>query len=133
VRTLVAGGSIAPALLAAELGIGEPTLADMLDAMARPGRDPRDDAPPPLLRADVLKMEDLQPGMQLKGTVRNVVDFGAFVDIGVKQDGLVHVSEMADRFVKNPLDIVHVGDIVDVRVLSIDLARGRIGLSMRSG
>jgi len=79
----------------------------------------------------VLKMEDLQPGMWLKGTVRNVVDFGAFVDIGVKQDGLVHVSEMADRFVKSPLDVVQVGDVVDVRVLTIDAARGRIGLSMR--
>jgi uncharacterized protein len=83
------------------------------------------------LRADVLKIEDLQPGMWLKGTVRNVVDFGAFVDIGVKQDGLVHVSEMANRYIKNPLEIVQVGDIVDVRVLTIDAARGRIGLSMR--
>ncbi|MFN8504968.1 Tex family protein [Kouleothrix sp.] len=119
------------ALLAADLGVGEPTLNDMLDAMARPGRDPRDDAPPPLLRADVLKIEDLQPGMWLKGTVRNVVDFGAFVDIGVKQDGLVHVSEMAGRFVKSPLDVVQVGDVVDVRVLAVDAARGRIGLSMR--
>ena len=117
--------------LAADLGIGEPTLLDMLDAIARPGRDPRDDAPPVLLRADVLKMEDLQPGMWLKGTVRNVVDFGAFVDVGVKQDGLVHVSELANRFVKNPLDVVQVGDVVDVRVLTVDAARGRIGLSMR--
>jgi len=99
--------------------------------MAKPGRDPRDDAAPPILRADVLKMEDLQPGMWLKGTVRNVVDFGAFVDIGVKQDGLVHVSELANRFVKNPLDVVQVGDVVDVRVLTVDAARGRIGLSMR--
>jgi len=99
--------------------------------MARPGRDPRDDAPPPILRSDVLKLEDLQFGMWLKGTVRNVVDFGAFVDIGVKQDGLVHVSEMAGRFVRNPLEVVQVGDIVDVRVLSVDAARGRIALSMR--
>jgi uncharacterized protein len=119
------------AALAAELGIGEPTLADILAAMEKPGRDPRDDSAPPILRADVLKMEDLQPGMWLKGTVRNVVDFGAFVDIGVKQDGLVHVSEMAQRFVKNPLDVVQVGDVVDVRVLTVDAARGRIGLSMR--
>jgi uncharacterized protein len=131
VRRLFAAGEITSARLASELGIGEPTLLDMLDAMARPGRDLRDDAPPPILRADVLKIEDLQPGMWLKGTVRNVVDFGAFVDIGVKQDGLVHVSEMANRYIKNPLEIVQVGDIVDVRVLTIDAARGRIGLSMR--
>jgi uncharacterized protein len=131
VRQLFAAGEITRARLASELGIGEPTLLDMLDAMARPGRDPRDDAPPPILRADVLKIEDLQTGMWLKGTVRNVVDFGAFVDIGVKQDGLVHVSELANRFVKNPLDVVQVGDIVDVRVLTVDAARGRIGLSMR--
>ncbi len=131
VRRLIAVGETTPAQLAADLGIGEPTLNDMLDAMARPGRDPRDDASPPLLRADVLKIEDLQPGMWLKGTVRNVVDFGAFVDIGVKQDGLVHVSELANRFVKNPLDVVQVGDVVDVRVLTVDLARGRIGLSMK--
>ncbi len=119
------------AALAVELGIGAPTLTDILEAMEKPGRDPRDDAAPPILRADVLKMEDLQPGMWLKGTVRNVVDFGAFVDIGVKQDGLVHVSEMADRFIKSPLDVVQVGDVVDVRVITIDAARGRIGLSMR--
>src|SRR5215213_6411120 len=119
------------AALAVELGIGAPTLADILEAMEKPGRDPRDDAAPPILRADVLKLEDLQPGMWLKGTVRNVVDFGAFVDIGIKQDGLVHVSEMAGRFVKSPLDVVQVGDVVDVRVMTIDAARGRIGLSMR--
>jgi len=131
VRQLFASSETTPGQLAADLGIGQPTLNDMLDAMARPGRDPRDDAAPPILRADVLKMEDLQPGMWLKGTVRNVVDFGAFVDIGVKQDGLVHVSEMADRFVKNPLDVVQVGDVVDIRVLTVDVARGRIGLSMK--
>jgi uncharacterized protein len=117
--------------LAGELGVGEPTLADIVEALAKPGRDPRDDAPPPILRSDILKLEDLQPGMWLKGTVRNVVDFGAFVDIGVKQDGLVHVSELAGRFVRNPLDIVQVGDVVDVRVLSVDAARGRIALSMK--
>jgi uncharacterized protein len=132
-RQLFAIGQATPARLAADLGIGEPTLLDMLDALARPGRDPREDAPPPILRADVLKIEDLQPGMWLKGTVRNVVDFGAFVDIGVKQDGLVHVSELANRYVRNPLDVVQVGDVVDVRVLTIDVARGRIGLSMRKG
>jgi uncharacterized protein len=131
VRELFAAGRATPAQLAADLGIGEPTLLDMLEALARPGRDPRDDAPPPILRADVLKIEDLQPGMWLKGTVRNVVDFGAFVDIGVKQDGLVHVSELANRYVRNPLDVVQVGDVVDVRVLTVDAARGRIGLSMR--
>lgn len=118
--------------LAAELGVGVPTLADIVEAMARPGRDPRDELPPPLLRADVLRLEDLQPGMWLKGTVRNVVDFGAFVDIGVKNDGLVHISELSDRYVKSPLDVVQVGDLVDVRVLSVDLARGRVALSMRS-
>jgi uncharacterized protein len=113
------------------LEVGEPTLADILDGLVRPGRDPRDELPPPILRQDVLKMEDLQVGMRLRGTVRNVVDFGAFVDIGVKQDGLVHVSKMADRYVRNPFGVVSVGDVVDVTVISIDLERGRIGLSMR--
>lgn len=117
--------------LAELLGVGEPTLTDILDGLARPGRDPRDDLPPPILRQDVLKIEDLREGMRLQGTVRNVVDFGAFVDIGVKQDGLVHVSKMADRYVRNPFDVVSVGDIVDVTVISVDLERGRIGLSMR--
>lgn len=116
--------------LADQLGLGEPTLADILDALARPGRDPRDDLPEPVLRTDVLSLDDLQEGMWLKGTVRNVVDFGAFVDIGVKQDGLVHISQMADRFVRNPHEIVRVGDVVDVRVLNVDKDRGRIGLSM---
>ncbi|MCU0490864.1 MAG: RNA-binding transcriptional accessory protein [Chloroflexaceae bacterium] len=128
-ESIASGGSMAA--LAAELSVGEPTLADIVEYLARPGRDPREELPPPLLRADVLKLEDLQPGMWLKGTVRNVVDFGAFVDIGVKQDGLVHVSEMAGRFVKNPLEVVQVGDIVDVRVISVDGNRGRIALSMR--
>jgi uncharacterized protein len=117
--------------LAELLEVGEPTLADILDGLARPGRDPRDDLPPPMLRQDVLKMEDLQVGMRMRGTVRNVVDFGAFVDIGVKQDGLVHVSKMAERYVRNPFDVVSVGDIVDVTIISVDLERGRIGLSMR--
>jgi uncharacterized protein len=117
--------------LAELLDVGEPTLADILDGLARPGRDPRDDLPPPVLRQDVLKMEDLREGMRLQGTVRNVVDFGAFVDIGVKQDGLVHVSKMADRYVRNPLEVVGVGDVVDVTVLAVDLDRGRISLSMR--
>jgi uncharacterized protein len=117
--------------LAQTLDVGEPTLADILDALVRPGRDPRDDLPKPMLRSDVLKMEDLKPGMRLKGTIRNVVDFGAFVDIGVKQDGLVHISQMADHYVRNPYEIVSVGDIVDVAVLEVDLERGRIALSMR--
>ncbi len=119
------------AALAELLQIGEPTLADILDGLARPGRDPRDELPPPVLRRDVLKIEDLQIGMRLRGTVRNVVDFGAFVDIGVKQDGLVHVSKMADRYVRNPFEVVNVGDVVDVTVISVDLERGRIGLSMK--
>ena len=118
--------------LAAMLDVGGPTLADILESLAKPGRDPRDELPPPLLRQDVLKMEDLKEGMILKGTVRNVVDFGAFVDIGVKQDGLVHVSQMADRYVKNPFEVVSVGDVVTVKVIKVDLERGRIGPSMKS-
>jgi uncharacterized protein len=117
--------------LADLLEVGQPTLADILESLAKPGRDPRDELPPPLLRQDVLKMEDLKEGMILTGVVRNVVDFGAFVDIGVKQDGLVHVSKMADRYVKNPFEVVSVGDVVKVEVISIDLDRGRIGLSMK--
>ncbi len=113
-----------------ELGIGEPTFNDILDNLEKPGLDPRDEMPKPIFKSDVLKMEDLREGMVLKGTVRNVVDFGAFVDIGVKQDGLVHVSRMAKKYVKNPLEVVAVGDVIDVKVVSIDLERGRIGLSM---
>jgi len=117
--------------LAHEIGVGVPTLEDMLDALERPGRDVRDDLPPPVLRRDVLTMDDLTEGMVLQGTVRNVVDFGAFVDIGVKHDGLVHVSKMADRYVRNPHAVVSVGDVVAVRVIKIDKERGRIGLSMK--
>jgi uncharacterized protein len=124
-------GELGLAGLAELLEVGQLTLADILDGLSRPGRDPRDDLPLPILRQDVLKMEDLREGMRLRGTVRNVVDFGAFVDIGVKQDGLVHVSKMADRYVRNPLEVVGVGDVVDVTVISVDLERGRIGLSMR--
>ena len=113
-----------------ELGIGEPTFNDILENLEKPGLDPRDEMPKPIFKSDVLKMEDLREGMILKGTVRNVVDFGAFVDIGVKQDGLVHVSRMAKKYVKNPLEVVAVGDVVEVKVVSIDLERGRIGLSM---
>lgn len=118
--------------LAAKLGCGEPTLRDIIAALKRPGRDPREDLPPPALRSDVLDIDDLEPGMRLVGTVRNVVDFGAFVDIGVGQDGLVHISELADRFVKHPLDVVSVGDTVEVRVLTVDKRRNRIGLSMKT-
>jgi len=118
--------------LAEVLEVGEPTLADIIESLVRPGRDPRDELPKPILRDDVLKMEDLREGMVLQGTVRNVVDFGAFVDIGVKQDGLVHVSQMADRYVRNPHKVVAVGDVVTVRVISVDIERGRIGLSMKT-
>lgn len=117
--------------LAQELAIGVPTLEDMIKELEKPGRDPRADLPQPILRTDVLEMEDLKEGMLLKGTVRNVIDFGAFVDIGVHQDGLVHKSQMADRFVKHPLDVVAVGDIVDVKVLGVDLKKKRISLSMK--
>ncbi len=119
------------AALAALVEVGEPTLVDILDSLERPGRDPREDAPPVILRQDVLSLDDLQEGMVLQGTVRNVVDFGAFVDIGIKNDGLVHISELADRFVRNPLDVVQVGDIVQVRVLKVDKQKGRVGLSMK--
>lgn len=117
--------------IAKKVGVGLPTLQDILENLEKPGLDPRDALPAPILRHDVLKMEDLQPGMLLQGTVRNVVDFGAFVDIGVKQDGLVHVSELADRFVKDPLTVVAVGQVVQVRVLKVDTQRGRVQLSMR--
>jgi len=117
--------------LAELLEVGEPTLADIFDALIQPGRDPRDELPGPVLRQDVLSIEDLREGMVLKGVVRNVVDFGAFVDIGVKQDGLVHVSEMAERYVRNPHAVVAVGDVVEVRVIKVDKGRGRISLSMK--
>ncbi len=118
--------------LAEQLGIGEPTLMDIAAELEKPGRDLRDDFAPPELRADVLELSDLKPGMQLTGTVRNVIDFGAFVDIGVHQDGLVHISELSDRFVKHPREVVAVGDIVKVRVLTVDVAKKRIGLSMKT-
>ncbi len=117
--------------LASLLEVGRPTLEDILESLAKPGRDPRDELPKPLLRQDVLSMEDLKEGMILSGTVRNVVDFGAFVDIGVKQDGLVHISQLADRYVKNPFEVVSVGDVVKVKVIKVDPERGRIALSMR--
>ena len=117
--------------MAKELEIGEPTLKDIIAALQKPGRDPREELDPPLLRSDVLSMEDLKPGMELKGTVRNVVDFGAFVDIGVKQDGLIHISQFGAKFIKHPMEVVAVGDIITVRVLDVDLRRGRIALTMR--
>jgi len=132
----VQAGSLAkkvkdPAALAGELGIGEITLMDILGELEKPSRDPREDMPLPILRSDVLDMKDLKPGMQLKGTVRNVIDFGVFVDIGVHQDGLVHISQITDRYIKHPLEAVSVGDIVDVKVLSVDVAKKRISLTMR--
>ena len=118
--------------LAEELGIGEITLRDIVKELEKPGRDPRDEMPRPILRSDVLDMKDLTPGMVLKGTVRNVIDFGAFVDIGVHQDGLVHISELSSKkFVKHPLEVVSVGDIVEVKVLSVDLKKKRIALTMK--
>ena len=114
-----------------QLGIGEITLQDIMKELGRPGRDPREDMPKPILRSDVLDMKDLKEGMILKGTVRNVIDFGAFVDIGVHQDGLVHISQMSNKFIKHPLEAVSVGDVVEVRVISVDVAKKRIGLSMK--
>ncbi|GIM46298.1 RNA-binding transcriptional accessory protein [Collibacillus ludicampi] len=119
------------AQMSASLGIGVPTLRDIMESLLRPGRDPREELPPPVFRTDVLKIEDLEIGMVLRGTVRNIVDFGVFVDIGLKNDGLVHISQLADRFVRNPMDVVSVGDVVNVRVISVDVKKGRVGLSMR--
>ena len=120
------------ARLAKELEIGEITLRDIVKELEKPGRDPRDEMPKPILRTDVLDMKDLKEGMILKGTVRNVIDFGVFVDIGVHQDGLVHISEITDKkFIKHPLEVVSVGDIVDVKVMSVDLKKKRIQLTMK--
>lgn len=120
-----------PDKMAESLGIGELTLRDIVQELEKPARDPRDEMPRPVLRSDVLDMKDLTPGMVLKGTVRNIIDFGAFVDIGVHQDGLVHISQMTDRYIKHPLEVVKVGDIVEVKVLSVDVAKKRIGLTMK--
>ena len=120
-----------PEKTAAELGIGVPTLEDIMRELEKPGRDPREDAPAPVLRSDVLSMEDLQEGRVLTGTVRNVIDFGVFVDIGVHQDGLVHISQICDRFIKHPLEAVRLGDVVQVKVLSVDLQKKRIALTMK--
>ena len=116
---------------AEELGVGELTLKDIVQELEKPDRDPRDEMPKPVLRSDVLDMKDLTPGMVLKGTVRNIMDFGVFVDIGVHQDGLVHISQMSDKYIKHPLDLVKVGDIVEVKVLSVDLQKKRISLTMK--
>ena len=116
---------------AEKLEVGEMTLTDIIAELSKPGRDPREDMPKPVLRSDVLKFEDLTEGMILTGTVRNVIDFGAFVDIGVKYDGLVHISEMSDSYIKNPSDLVSVGDIVKVKVIKIDQERKKVGLSMK--
>lgn len=116
--------------IAKQIEIGVPTLEDILDNLKKPGRDPREDMPKPILRSDVLKIEDLEEGMKLKGTVRNVVDFGAFVDIGVKQDGLLHISQIANKYIKHPIEILNVGDIIDVTIIGVDKERGRISLSL---
>ncbi|WP_102716241.1 Tex family protein [Paenibacillus castaneae] len=117
--------------LAEVLGVGVPTLRDIIDSLLKPGRDPREELPPPIFHTDVLNIEDLKPGMELHGTVRNVIDFGAFVDIGIKNDGLVHISQLSDKFVKRPMDVVSVGDTVTVWVLSVDEKKGRVSLTMR--
>ena len=116
---------------AQECGIGVPTLRDIVSELQKPGRDPRDQLPPPLLRTDVMELSDLKPGMKLSGTVRNVVDFGAFVDIGVHQDGLVHVSQITNRYIRHPSEVLSVGDVVEVTVLSVDEGKKRISLTMR--
>ena len=114
------------------LGIGEPTLRDMVKELCSPGRDPREEMPKPILRTDVLEMKDLKEGMVLKGTVRNITDFGAFVDIGVHQDGLVHISQITDKkFIRHPMEAVHVGDVVEVKILGVDLKKKRIALTMK--
>ena len=113
------------------LGVGEPTLNDIVAELCKPGRDVRDSLPKPLLRSDVMGLDDLKPGMELTGTVRNVIDFGAFVDLGVHQDGLVHVSQISDKFIKHPREVLKVGDIVRVKVLNVDTAKKRIALTMK--
>jgi uncharacterized protein len=117
--------------IADEVNIGEPTLLDIIENLKKPGRDPREELPKPMLRSDVLKIEDLKEGMRLKGTVRNIVDFGAFVDIGVKQDALIHISQIADKYVKHPLEVLKVGDIIEATIIGIDIVRGRISLSCK--
>ena len=119
-------------LICEKLGIGMPTLADIVDELQKPGRDPRDELPPPLMRSgDIMEIKDLKPGMELSGTVRNVIDFGVFVDIGVHEDGLVHISQICDRFIKHPLEAVKVGQVVKVKVIDVDVKRKRISLTMK--
>ncbi len=125
-------GALKPAVLASSLGAGEPTVKDVIECLLKPHRDPREDLPPVVFRTDVLSIEDITPGMALTGTVRNVVDFGAFVDIGIKNDGLVHISQMADRYIRHPMEVVAVGDVVAVQVLSVDRERGKVALSMKT-
>jgi uncharacterized protein len=122
---------LSTAKVAEQSGVGIPTVNDIASELLKPGRDPRDELPPPVLRADIMDIKDLTPGMKMTGTVRNVIDFGAFVDIGVHQDGLVHISELCGKFVKHPSDIVKVGDVVNVTVLSVDEGKKRIALSMK--
>jgi uncharacterized protein len=117
--------------LAEECGIGVPTLNDIVKELVKPGRDLRDELPPPLLRTDILDIKDLKPGMEITGTVRNVVDFGAFVDLGVHHDGLIHISQMADKFIKHPSEILKVGQVVKASVMSVDLEKNRIGLTLK--
>ena len=117
--------------LAKDLSTGEPTLADIISEISKPGRDPREELPKPMLRTDVMSMEDLKPGMELKGTVRNVIDFGAFIDVGVHQDGLVHISQISNNYIKHPSEVLKVGQIVTVWVLSVDTAKKRISLTMK--
>jgi uncharacterized protein len=123
--------TIDSAKLAAELAAGEPTVRDILSALAKPGRDPREDLPQPMTRKNVVKLSDILPGTLVKGTVHNVIDFGVFVDIGIKINGLIHRSELSDKPIRHPLDVVSVGDIIECVVLSVDEARGRIGLSLK--
>ena len=118
--------------IADETGAGMPTLSDIVKELEKPGRDPRDELPPPLMRSgDIMEIKDLKPGMELMGTIRNVIDFGAFVDIGVHEDGLVHISQICNRYIKHPLEAVKVGDVVKVWVLDVDVKRGRISLTMK--
>ena len=123
--------TIGTSALAKQLNIGEPTLIDIVSELSKPGRDPRDELPKPLLRTDVMGIEDLKAGMEIKGTVRNVIDFGAFVDVGVHQDGLVHISQITNRYIKHPSEVLKVGDIVTVWVLSVDVDKKRISLTMK--
>ena len=117
--------------LSKEIGLGVPTLKDAIEAISKPGRDPREDLTPPVLKGELLSIENLSVGMVLKGTVRNVIDFGAFVDIGVHQDGLVHISQISDKYIKHPMEALSVGDVVDVKIIALDIAKNRISLSIR--